>query len=126
MAINMDTGFWGYHSLIDVSGCDHNAITSKETVKSFLEDMVKEIDMVAYGPAWVEHFATHDPDKAGVSGIQMIETSNLTCHFVDKDNTGYIDIFSCKSYDTDIVEALIKKYFNPTQIRLHFIYRQAP
>jgi S-adenosylmethionine/arginine decarboxylase-like enzyme len=126
MAIEMDVGFWGYHSLIDVSGCDHDAITSKETVKLFLEEVVRAIGMIAYGPAWVEHFATHDPEKAGVSGIQMIETSNITCHFVDKDNTGYIDVFSCKTYDTDVLDSVIKKFFNPSQIRLNFVYRQAP
>lgn len=116
---------WGYHLLLDCTAGDVFKITSKDNVYNFIKELVKAIDMVAYGEPWIQHFATHDPDKAGISLCQMIETSNITGHFVDKNGNFYIDVFSCKPFDNDVVIAVVDKYFNPQKIRTHFISRDA-
>ena len=66
------------------------SVTSKDNVLNFLKELVVEIDMVSL--VLVEHFATHDPKKAGMF-FQMIETSNISgpC---DINGDGYIDVFS--------------------------------
>ena len=103
--------YWGYHLLIDASGCDHSAITSRDQIYAFTKELVKRIDMVAYGEPVIEHFATHDPDKAGFSMVQLIETSNITMHAVDKDNTMYLDVFSCKPFEIEVVKATVVDFF---------------
>jgi len=55
----------------------------------------------------------------------MIETSNITGHFCDKDGNFYIDVFSCKPFENDIVLNVVDKYFHPAKIRTHFISRDA-
>lgn len=105
--------YWGKHLLIDAQGGDLNAVTSIETITAFVDELVTTIDMVKYGPLWIERFATHDPVKAGISFVQMIETSNITGHFVDADGDFYLDIFSCKDYDAEVVQALVDQYFSP-------------
>jgi S-adenosylmethionine/arginine decarboxylase-like enzyme len=117
---------WGYHLLIDVAGCSLAAIRDRENIYYFVKQLVKDIDMVAYGEPMIEHFATHDPDKAGYSLVQLIETSNITAHFVDKDGSGYIDVFSCKPFDDDVVLACIKTFFFPEKYKTQFVYRDAP
>lgn len=117
--------FWGFHSLWDLRKSQTNIIFDKDLIKQFVDDLILKIDMVAYGPLWAERFATHDLDKAGFSFFQMIETSNISGHLCDSTRDAYIDIFSCKPYDLEITEQVIKKHFNPVFITMRNIYRQA-
>jgi S-adenosylmethionine/arginine decarboxylase-like enzyme len=116
---------WGYHLLLDCTAGDKKLISDKQNVYNFIKELVVAIDMVAFGEPWIEHFATHDTDKAGISLCQMIETSNITGHFVDKNGNFYVDVFSCKPFSNDIVLSVVDKYFNPEKIRTHFISRDA-
>jgi len=119
----MDT--WGYHLLLDCTSGDINKITDSNNVISFIKELVVAIDMVPYGDPWIARFATHDMDKAGISFCQMIETSNITGHFVEKNGNFYIDVFSCKPFENNIVLDVVSKYFSPEKIRQHFISRDA-
>lgn len=121
----MENKYWGYHLLLDCAGCNHKAITDPENIIKFTKHLVEEIEMVAFGEPVVAHFATHDPDKAGWSMFQLIETSNISAHFVDKDDTAYIDVFSCKPFSTKKVEDMVQQYFQPKTIRPSFITRHA-
>lgn len=117
--------YWGQHLMLDCSACDIDKVTSKENVYNFIKELVPAIDMVAFGEPMIEHFATHDSEKAGISFVQMIETSNITGHMVDKNGDAYIDIFSCKEVNFDIATQVVEKYFNPKKIRANFITRSA-
>lgn len=117
--------YWGYHLILDCAGCDHSQITNGENIKIFTKELVKRIDMVAYGEPIVEHFATHDPQKAGYSMVQLIETSNICAHFVDRDNTMYLDVFSCKPFNNDIVISTVKEFFSAESVRVMYLTRQA-
>ena len=114
---------WGYHLLIDCNKGQLDKISDKAHVSEFVNDLVHNIDMKAYGDLSIERFATHDPDKAGISFCQMIETSNITGHFVDLNGDFYIDVFSCKPYETDTVIKTIDKYFKPEAITVKYIER---
>ena len=74
---------WGYHTLFDCESCSKETLT-EENIRSFISNIVPTIGMISYGDPMIAHFATHDPDAAGYSFCQMIETSNITGHFVDK------------------------------------------
>jgi S-adenosylmethionine/arginine decarboxylase-like enzyme len=111
--------------MLDCSGCNHEQITSGENITNFTKELVRRIDMVAYGEPIVAHFATHDPMKAGYSMMQLIETSNIAMHAVDADNTMYLDVFSCKPYSNDEVIACVKEFFGAEFVRVNFITRHA-
>ena len=117
--------YWGYHLMLDCSGCNHEGITNRDNIYNFTKELVKRIDMVAYGEPVIEHFATHDPAKAGFSMVQLIETSNIAMHSVDRDNTMYLDVFSCKPFSNDVVVATVEEFFGAQNIRLNYITRQA-
>ena len=115
--------YWGYHATYDCAGCDHDAITNYGTIWSFTKKLVDDIDMVAYGDPQIVNFGSGD--KAGYTLVQLIETSNICAHFVNENDTMYLDVFSCKPYDSDVVEKLVREYFKPTSIRKNFLTRQA-
>jgi S-adenosylmethionine/arginine decarboxylase-like enzyme len=117
--------YWGYHLILDCRGGDVNAVRDRRTIVEWVRHLVERIDMRAYGEPVCEHFATHDPDAAGYSLVQLIETSSITGHFVDRNGDAYIDIFSCKSFDIESARAIVDEYFRPAAIRVTYLTRQA-
>jgi S-adenosylmethionine/arginine decarboxylase-like enzyme len=114
---------WGLDYAFDCGGCDVTAITDAATIKAFTKELVKEIDMVAYGRPLLKHFAAHDPSKGGYTLVQLIETSNIAVHFVDSNGTLYGNVFSCKAFDPAIVDEVVTKYFKAKKIRGTLTYR---
>ena len=115
--------YWGYHLILDCSLCDEYAIRDYDTIYAFTKQLVRDIDMVAYGEPQIVNFGSGN--KAGYTLVQLIETSNICAHFVNEDNTMYLDVFSCKEYDDQVVIDLVKKYFGAGQIRPSYLTRQA-
>jgi S-adenosylmethionine/arginine decarboxylase-like enzyme len=116
---------WGYHLILDCAGCDQASITDPTILVSWIKSLVSEIEMVPYGEPQVLHFGHNERHLEGWTVIQLIETSNIIAHFNDHTREGYIDVFSCKTFDDDIVEANVRKFFNPVKIRKTFLTRQA-
>lgn len=115
--------YWGYHTCLDCSGMNPESIRSEENIYNFIKQLVKDIDMVAYGEPQIVRFG--HGDKFGITATQLIETSNICIHFVEENNTGYFDIFSCKTYDVNVITSLIKKYFDAQKIRMTYLTRHA-
>jgi len=113
---------WGVEMTIDGIAGDISLVTSKEVITAFFEKLVKDIDMVSFGPLWIERFATHDETKSGFSAFQMIETSNICGHFVEGDGSFYLNIFSCKDFEPTAVLQLVDKFFQcklPTNVKFN-------
>jgi S-adenosylmethionine/arginine decarboxylase-like enzyme len=124
-AINEEDVYWGYEMILDCRACKIANITDRQNIINFVKTLVKRIDMVAYGEPQVEHFATHCPEKAGFTFVQLIETSSITGHLVDKNGDAYINVFSCKKYNKDEVLRTVREFFSPEQIRVYYLTRQA-
>lgn len=117
--------YWGYHLILDCKNGDLDKVKSPNNIENFVKELVNKINMTAFGAPKLNHFATHDEDTAGYSLVQLIETSSITGHFVDKNGDCYIDIFSCKTFDTEIAKQVVNKYFSPTKIKVTYLKRQA-
>lgn len=119
--------YWGYHLVLDCGDLDPFAIDDHTTIYNFTKQLVKDIDMVAYGEPQIVHFGSGN--KAGYTLVQLIETSNICAHFVPDDlkdgNAMYLDVFSCKTFDADVVIGLVNKYFKPSTVRTTYLTRQA-
>jgi S-adenosylmethionine/arginine decarboxylase-like enzyme len=116
-------GSWGYHLIVNASGCDIEAIRSKKIIAAFSKELVKQIDMVAFGKPQIVHFGS--AQCKGYTLVQLIETSNITAHFVEETNDIYLDVFSCKSFDPKIALRVFDKYFQPHHKKTKFFKRQA-
>jgi S-adenosylmethionine decarboxylase len=115
--------YWGYHLMLDCAGCNEYAIRDPDVIYNFTKQLVEDIDMVAYGEPQIVRFGSGN--KAGYTLLQLIETSNICAHFVEEDNTMYLDVFSCKEFDHNTVIKLVKHYFDAVQVRPSFFTRQA-
>ena len=119
--------YWGYHLILDCGDCNVDAIQDYNTIYNFTKQLVKDIDMVAFGEPQIVNFGSGN--KAGYTLVQLIETSNICAHFVPDDGKGgnamYLDVFCCKEYDDQTVINLVKKYFGARSIRPSYLTRQA-
>lgn len=116
-------GPWGYHLIIDASNCEQHLITDSENIYKFTKHLVEAIDMVAYGEPQIVKFGSGN--KAGYTLVQLIETSNICAHFVDENDTFYLDVFSCKEFDPNVVVFLCKEYFGCDITNKAFLIRKA-
>jgi len=122
----MTRGMWGRHLVLDCSACDPEAVRDGEAIREFCADLVASIGMVAYGEPVLEHFATHLPEAAGYSLVQLIETSAVTGHFCDASGDAYLDVFSCKDFDPELAIEVVGRHLRPTLVRRMDLYRSAP
>jgi S-adenosylmethionine/arginine decarboxylase-like enzyme len=116
---------WGRHRVLDCSSCDRRAVRDPDAIREFCGDLVSSIGMVAYGEPVLEHFATHLPDAAGYSLVQLIETSAVTGHFCDANGDAYLDVFSCKDFDPEVAIRVVRKHFRPELVRRTDLCRDA-
>jgi len=115
---------WGKHLILDAAGCSPKMIGSATVITSFARSLVKRIDMVPFGSPQVVMFGTGI--KKGYTLVQLIETSNITAHFVEENNSMYLDVFSCKDFDPQVVEEAVKEYFDAQVFKSTTILREAP
>lgn len=115
---------WGHHLIVNAGSCCRRAIRSQQEITKFSNELVKKIDMVAYGPPRVVHFGSGG--KAGFTLVQLIETSNIVAHFVEETDDMYLDVFSCKEFSPQVVESVLRSYFQPKHLSLQLFPRQAP
>jgi len=116
--------YWGYHLLLDCSGCNIESIASKDNIYNFVKDLVQRIDMTAHGEPIIEYLLPGDP-KQGYSLLQLITTSNISGHFMELDGTAYFDIFSCKEFNIEVAKKVVEEYFHPKKMRVNFLTRHA-
>jgi S-adenosylmethionine/arginine decarboxylase-like enzyme len=115
---------WGKHLILDAAGCSPKMIGCPKVVGGFARSLVKRIDMVPFGEPQVVMFGSGN--KKGYTLVQLIETSNITAHFVEENNSMYLDVFSCKDFDPDVVEEAVKEFFDAKYFNRKVILRQAP
>lgn len=89
---------WGKSVSIDLFDCDLNLISDPISLKEYVSEIVKVIDMVAHGPCHIERFGAGELE--GYSAMQFIETSSITVHCDEPEKRVFIDIFSCKDFDS--------------------------
>ena len=115
---------WGYHLVVNAAGCKPEAIRSAAIIREFSKALVERIDMVAYGSPRIVRFG--DGNKKGYSLVQLIETSNITAHFVEETNDIYLDIFSCKHFQPNDALEVFQKFFHPQRVEYTMTLRNAP
>ena len=115
---------WGRHLALDISRAAPHTIRCPQTIYAFTKDLVKKIDMVAYGEPQIVMFGTGN--KKGYTLVQLIETSNICAHFVEETNDIYLDVFSCKNFDPMVVRDVVSDHFKTDYMNFRMLDRQAP
>ena len=111
-----DENDYGMELVLDLHGCDPATFT-REAIERYFSDLCRLIDM----EPCVLHFwddrdvpaserQTH-PKTKGTSAVQFILTSSIVIHTLDLLKAVYLNIFSCKSFDSDAAAKFSAKAF---------------
>jgi S-adenosylmethionine/arginine decarboxylase-like enzyme len=113
---------WGQHLILDCKNCNLDSINDETTIRNFVTTLVERIDMTLHGPLHLE-FLLPGTSNEGYSLLQMITTSNITAHFVNNTQSAYIDVFSCKEFNSSIVTHTVQEFFDPKDIKTVVLFR---
>ena len=114
---------WGLATALDLHSCDPDTIRDAEKIKQFVRELCELIKMKRFGETTVVDFG-EDERVAGFSMTQLIETSLISGHFANQSNNVYLDIFSCKLYDPNVVAEFAKKYFQAQDYHIAWVLRK--
>jgi len=101
--------WWGRSSIIDLHGCDKKMLKDPKAIKIFVIELCKLLKMKRVGPMRIKRFG--HGRLLGYSMMQFIETSSIVAHFDEYADRAFIDIFSCKEYNTKNAIDFCKRYF---------------
>lgn len=110
------TDAWGYCTAMDLFGCDPTKIRDEETIHHYVDSLCRMIGSKQIGPPQITRYGS--PKVMGYSFTQLVSTSSITGHFVEQDNSAYLDVFFCTIYDANRVVALSKSTFGASEIHV--------
>lgn len=107
---------YGKELILDLHNCDPETF-NRNSIKNYFVELCDLIDMEACDLHFWDDVGVPDEEKQtdprtkGTSAIQFILTSNITIHTLDLMRAVYVNLFSCKDFDTDMASAFTGKYF---------------
>lgn len=103
-------GGYGLELVADLHDCVLSDL-SKEKLKEFFIELCDLINMKRHGdPIYWEDYSGI-PHLHGISAVQFIETSTIVCHPIPMKNAVYLNIFSCREFDTNEALKFCKKFW---------------
>ena len=124
----MDNKNYGKELILDIHDCDTSTFTRK-SIEEFCIELCKLIKMQREDlHFWDDEGLPPEekqtlPHTSGISAVQFILTSNITIHALDILKRVYVNIFSCKDFDTKVAKDFTKKWFKGKIITNHVIDR---
>src|SRR3989344_256021 len=106
-------GGYGLELIIDMHGCGLSDL-NREKLGRFFVELCDLIEMKRHGDPVFWEDTSDIPHLRGVSGFQFIETSNVVCHPLPILKAVYLNIFSCKEFDTDKALKFCKEFWGAT------------
>ena len=107
---------YGQELILDLHECNP-AMFTRGGLTAFFDELCIRIDMQAEDLHFWDDLNTSDAEKetephlVGTSAIQFIKTSNITIHTLDLMKRVYLNVFSCKPFDSETVVAYCLEFF---------------
>lgn len=101
---------WGLSTHINLRNCDKEKIRDPKKIALFCKKLCDLLKLQGVGKINIRRFGKGRLN--GYSMFQFIETSSISAHFDEQDNKAFIDIFSCKKYDSKKAGMFCKNFFN--------------
>ena len=107
---------YGQELILDLHDCDAQRFT-REAIERYFATLCELIDMERcdlhfWDDVGVpENEQQTDPKTKGTSAVQFILTSTIVVHTLDLMKAVYVNIFSCKEFDTDEAAEFTANWF---------------
>ncbi len=120
---------YGKELILDIHDCDPTTFTRK-SIQNYFNELCNLIDMQRCKLCWWDDYGVPpeeqetEPHLKGTTAIQFISTSNITIHTLDLLQNVYVNIFSCKEFDTDMAKKFTKEWFKGKVVNSYVIERK--
>lgn len=110
---------YGLELILDLHDCDVGQF-NRSAIEGFFIEVCDLIDMERcelhfWDDVGVpEEEQQTDPKTKGTSAVQFILTSSIVIHTLELMQVAYVNIFSCKDFDTDEAAEFTAKWFGST------------
>lgn len=111
------------HVTIDGFGGDPKRLASEELVRDLLERYPARIGMTKIAPPHVQRYVGNKPQDWGISGFVLIAESHISIHTFPRHRYLWMDIFSCKGFDTARALEDVRREFALADMRTHVLER---
>ena len=107
---------YGQELILDLHGCDAKRFT-RCAIQAYFVELCELIDMERCDLHFWDDVGVPedeqqtDPRTKGTSAVQFILTSTIVIHALDLMKTVYVNIFSCKEFDTDEAAEFTANWF---------------
>lgn len=115
---------FGTELVIDLADCNRDVITDPDAIRYWLRRLCRDSGMNAYGDPQVVHFGKGH--LAGLTGVQLIDTSNINIHCVDADGSAYINFFTCGHLNAAAAASFTARTFGATHANATILTRRPP
>ncbi len=119
---------YGYELILDIHECNPAKFTRKN-IRNYFKELCVLIDMEREKLCWWDDLYTSEEEKetephlVGTSAIQFIRTSNIIIHTLDILKHVYINIFSCKDFDTKKAAQFTQTWFDGKIVNKKTVWR---
>jgi S-adenosylmethionine decarboxylase len=99
------------HLTIDGYGGNRELLGKEEVVRSLLDTYPAEINMTKISEPFVLRYVGEKPEDWGVTGFVIIAESHIAVHTFPDRGYVWVDIFSCKAFETEgAVDRIIRDF----------------
>ena len=120
---------YGYELILDMHGCNVSTF-NRECLDGFFRKICKAIKMEKCDRYFWDdvgvpkHERQTSPRTKGTSAVQFILTSTIIIHTLELTETAYVNIFSCKEYDTELAAKITREWFGAKEFTARLVKRR--
>ena len=122
-------GEYGRELILDLHHCDVRGFT-RARIKEFFEELCVLIDMERCDLHFWDDVGVPEgerqanPKTKGTSAVQFILTSTIVIHTLELMEAAYVNIFSCKQFNTDEAAKFTAEWFGSTEWTANVVTRR--
>jgi len=115
---------YGPHLTLDLQNCNRKKLEDLDFIFKVLDKLPATIGMTKITAPYVFKYTEGVvPDDWGITGFVIIAESHISIHTYPTKNYVFIDVFSCKDFDTEEATKIIIKAFEAKKVEKHVVQR---
>jgi len=108
---------YGPHLMLDLNDCNPEILNDLEACFKLLFELPPKIKMTKITQPYVFRYDASDPEESGITGIVIIAESHISLHTYPKKKFVFVDLFSCKPFDTEMAKNHIVNFFQSRSVK---------
>ena len=120
---------YGKELLLDLHNCDPSTF-NRVSIQTFLEELCNLINMEREDLHWWDDLEVPigkqetEPHLKGTTAVQFIRTSNIVIHTLNLLEVVYINVFSCREFDSNTISTFSANWFKGGIVHSQLVTRE--